>query len=55
MQKGNTSCNLSYFNNGNHKKIENYIKKYNKTNMENKKKTKYIIIDGTLKLSASIV
>lgn len=26
------------------KKIENVIKKYNKTNIENKKKTKYILL-----------
>lgn len=31
-------------NNGNHKQIENFIKKYNKTNIENKKKTKYILL-----------
>lgn len=41
-------------NNGNHKKIENVIKKYNKTDIEIKNKTKYIIVDGTLKLSASV-
>ena len=31
-------------NNGNHKKIENFVKKYNKTNIENKNKTKYILL-----------
>ena len=31
-----------------------FIKKYNKIDIENKKKTKYIIVDGTLKSSASV-
>ena len=40
--------------NGNHKKIENFIKKYNKLDIEIKNKIKYIIVDGTLKPSASV-
>ena len=40
--------------NGNHKKIENFIKKYNKLDMEIKNKIKYIIVDGTLKPSAGV-
>ena len=40
--------------NGNHKKIENFIEKYNKLDIEIKNKIKYIIVDGTLKPSASV-
>lgn len=40
--------------NGNHKKIENFIKKYNKLDIEIKNMNKYIIVDGTLKPSASV-
>ncbi|MBR1868040.1 MAG: hypothetical protein IJ800_05630 [Clostridia bacterium] len=40
--------------NGHPKKIENFIKKYNELDLVTKNKIKYIIIDGTLKPSASV-
>ena len=41
--------------NGHPKKIENFIKKYNELDSETKNNIKYIIVDGTLKPSASVV
>lgn len=40
--------------NGHPKKVENFIKKYNKLDANIKNKIKYIVVDGTLKPSASV-
>ena len=40
--------------NGHPKKVEDFIKKYNELDAKIKDKIKYIVIDGTLKPSASI-